>query len=159
VLVHHRHAEVTGDDGVAIHTLLAGDLPLLVAGIAPSGRGPRLQAALRAAGLADLDRFLGVDLPRGAKVGFQVDAREVRLVDEREDVLLRAPRSGFDPGWCEAATRLKGTMMVALQGPAPGPELAPRRVAEVLDEQARAGVAIGAIVGVVAQRLGLPLLF
>lgn len=152
-------ASVTGDDGVAVRTLVAGGLPLLVAGIGGTGRGPRLHAALRAAGLTDLDRFLGADLPRGAKVGFQVDAQEVRLVDEREDVLLRAPRSGFDPDWGEAAIRLRGTMVVAVQGPIPGPEVTPRRVAEVLDEQAQAGTAIGAIVGVVEQRVGLPLLF
>lgn len=166
-------------EGIAIRTLLAGRLPLLVAdlgaadlgaadlggaadpgGVAdPGGAGTaRVHAALVDAGLEPLGRFLGADLPKGAKVGFVLDAAELRLVDDRDDTLLRAPRDGIDPGWIEGVRRLRGTMVVAaprlgLTGDEPAPELARH-----LDEVAQAGRAIGAVVGVVEERPTLPLL-
>jgi len=147
------------EDGVALRSLLAGGLPLLVASLTEHGRARRLHAALVEAGLEPLPGFLGHDLPRGARVGFQLDARELRLVDEREDTLLRAPRDGLDQDWVAAAKRLRGTMVVVLSGGHPEPELAPRALAGTVDERARAGQALGAIVGVVEERPGLPLVF
>lgn len=152
-------ADGTPPDGIALRSLLAGGLPLLVASVTPHGRGPQLRAALADAGLIALPAFIGHELPRGAKVGFQLDRAELRLVDEREDPLLRAPRPGLDDGWIQAATRLKGTMLVVVGGEPPAPDLPPRALAELVDERARAGHALGAIIGVAEERPSLPLVF
>lgn len=148
-----------GGDSVAVRTLVVGGLPLLVAVVGDHGRGPRLRSALQDAGLLELPAFIGYELPKGAKVGFSLDGDELKLKDESDDTLLRAPRPGLDEGWVEAAGRLKGTMTVVLTGAAPEPDLPGRDLAAVVDERARAGAAIGAIVGVVEERPGLPLIF
>jgi len=145
-------------DPVHLRQLVAGGLPLLVAGVTELGRGPRLAEALALRGMEPLDTFLGAVMPRGARVGFVVDASELRLVDDRDDVLLRAPRSGVDGAWLEAARRLRGTMAVVVRGLRVTADMAPREVAEAVDAAARAGNAIGAIVGVVEERPTLPLL-
>jgi hypothetical protein len=150
---------MSGADAVAVRTLLVAGMPLLVASTPDAGRGPALVAALRDAGVLDLEGFLGRDLPRGARVGFQIDPRELRLVDEREDALLRAPRDGIDADWVAAALRLKGTMLVVVRGGHPDPDLDARALAATIEERARAGQAQGAIVGVAEERLSLPLLF
>ncbi|MFO7778490.1 MAG: hypothetical protein R6V28_09070 [Nitriliruptoraceae bacterium] len=149
----------TPPDGVALRSLLAGGLPLLVASVTAHGRGPQLHAALTDAGLAALPGFIGHELPRGAKVGFLLDRDELRLVDEREEPLLRAPRPGLDADWVQAAKRLKGTMLVVLSGGHPDPALAPRTLADLVDGRAREGQVLGAIIGVVEERPNLPLLF
>ncbi len=153
------HDDATATDGVALRSLRVGGMPLLVASVTEHGRGPLLLTALAEAELRELDAFLGAELPRGAKVGFQLDGRELRLVDEREDALLRATRGGLDTGWIEAALRLKGTMLVVLSGGHPDPELAPRELAATVDARAREGRARGAIVGVLEERTSLPLVF
>jgi len=142
-----------------VRTLLVAGMPLLAASAPDTGRGPALVEALRSAGVQDLEGFLGRDLPRGARVGFQIDPRELRLVDEREDALLRAPRDGVDDDWVAAALRLKGTMLVVLRGGHPDPELDARGLAGTIEARARAGEALGAVVGVAEERLSLPLMF
>ncbi|MFP4311324.1 MAG: hypothetical protein ACLFS9_04995 [Nitriliruptoraceae bacterium] len=150
---------MSAEDAVAVRTLLVGGMPLLVASAPDVGRGPDLVAALRSAGLEALEAFLGRELPHGARVGFQLDPRELRLVDEREDALLRAPRSGLDAGWIEAALRLKGTMLVVLRGGHPDGDLEPRALAATIEERAHAGLALGAIIGVAEERPTLPMVF
>lgn len=150
---------MSASDAVAVRSLLVAGMPLLVAGVPEVGRGPALVATLRDAGVLPLEGFLGRELPRGARVGFQVDRHEVRLVDEREDALLKAPRAGLDAAWAEAAVRLKGTMLVVLSGDAPAPDLGPRDLAATIEERAQAGMALGAIVGVAEERLTLPMVF
>ncbi len=147
------------EDAVALRTLALQGQPLLVASVTDVGRGPQLHAALSDAGLVVLPAFLGHELPRGARVGFQLDRLELQLVDERETTLLRAPRSGLDRGWLEAAGRLKGTMLVILSGGHPDPDLAPRALVETVEERAGQGRARGAIVGVVDDRMSLPMVF
>lgn len=146
-------------DAVHLRFLLVRDLPLLVAVVPPVGRGAQLAEALADRGLARIAGFLGADLPRGARVGFQLDPAELRLVDDREDALLRAPRAGIDAGWIAAARRLRGTMVVTVDELALGPEAPAAAVARAVDERARAGAALGAIVGVAEERPTLPLLF
>ncbi len=146
-------------DGVQLRTLLAGPMPLLVASIAGQGRPAELRDVLAAAGLSPLSGFIGADLPRGAKVGFVIEGSEFRLVDESDNALLRAARSGLDEAWLGAALAKKGTMFVVVDGmdlsdQQPAPELA-----RELDERARSGTVIGAIVGVIEERPKLPLLF
>jgi hypothetical protein len=150
---------VSGADAVALRCLLVAGMPLLVASVPDSGRGPQLVAALREAGVTDLVGFLGHDLPRGARVGFQLDRQELRLVDEREDALLRAPRQGIDADWTRAALRLKGTMLVVVRGDHPAPDLDARGLASAIEARARAGQVLGAIVGVAEERLNLPMVF
>ena len=147
------------EDAVALRTLVLGGLPLLVASVTDAGRGPQLRQALSDAGLLELPAFLGHELPRGARVGFQLDRAELQLVDERENALLRAPRRGLDQGWLAAAGRLKGTMLVLLSGSHPDPDLAPRALVEIVEQRAAQGRARGAIVGVVDDRMSLPMVF
>jgi hypothetical protein len=146
-------------DGVQVRFLLARHLPLLVASIPDEGRGPELYTALLEHGLVELPAFLGIELPRGVRVGFVVDTDELRLVDEQDAALLRAPRPGVDPDWLEAAKRLKGTMAVILRDVELDPDDEPRALATRIDAEARAGRALGAIVGLVEERPQLPLLF
>jgi hypothetical protein len=146
-------------DGVQVRFLLVRELPLLVASVPDEGRGPELYTALVERGLVELPAFLGVDLPRGVRVGFVVDGDELRLVDERDATLLRAPRAGVDPGWLEAARRLKGTMTVVLRDVDLDPDEAPRDLADRIEVEARQGRTLGAIVGLVEERPQLPLLF
>jgi hypothetical protein len=145
-------------DGIALRSLVAGALPLLVAAAGFEGRAGELRAALDAAGLVRLDGFLGAELPRGARVGFVIAGGEVRLVDERDDALLRAPREGFAEDWLEAATRMRGTMFVVADGIDPRPETPVDELARVLHATAQDGGVIGAIVGVVEERPSLPLI-
>jgi hypothetical protein len=146
-------------DGVAIRTLVVRGLPLLVAGVGDLGRGPQLRAALEERGLVALSSFIGVELPRGAQVGFMLGTTELRLVDDRDDTLLRAERAGLDEHWLAAARRLKGTMTVVVRGASPSPESTASELAAVIDERARQGDAWGAIVGFGEDRMSLPLLF
>jgi hypothetical protein len=146
-------------DGVQVRFLLVRGLPLLVASVPDEGRGPELYTALLERGLVELPSFLGVDLPRGVRVGFVVDGEQLRLVDERDDTLLRAPRAGVDPDWLEAAKRLKGSMTVVLREVELDPDEAPRDLAARIDEQAKQGRTLGAIVGLTEERPQLPLLF
>lgn len=147
-------------EGIALRSLVAGPQPLLVASVGHEGRAGQLRAALDAAGLRQLDSFLGSSLPKGAKVGFVVTQDEVRLVDERDDALLRAPRDGFSSEWLEAATRLRGTMFVVAE---PGIDLSPEtplpELARGLDDAAKEDGLVGAIIGVMEERPTLPLLF
>jgi hypothetical protein len=145
--------------GVGVRFLVVGqNLPLLVAGLYEDARGPELAAALVERGLVEIPRFLGVDLPRGAQLGFSLTSDELRLVDEQDATLMRAPRASVDEAWLEHARRLKGTMFVAARELELDPDQAPRELAERVDERARAGAAMGGIVGFSEERPTLPLL-
>lgn len=146
-------------DGVAVRTLVVRGLPLLVASIPDAPRGRELLAALQERGLPALSGFLGAPLPQGAPIGFMLDVRELKLMDEREDTLLRAGRHGIDADWLEHARRLKGTMTVVIRGGHPDPSLDAAALARVCDARAAAGDAWGAIVGVAEERPSLPLIF
>jgi hypothetical protein len=159
-------AEVDADEGVAaaadavrLRFLVVRGLPLIVAEVRPVGRGSELTAALTEHGLRVLPGFLGVDLPKGARVGFVLEGDELRLVDERDDALLRAARTGIDDGWLMSAKRLRGTMMVVVDRLDVDGDADAATVAAAIDARARQGAMIGAIVGVVEQRPSLPLLF
>lgn len=146
-------------DGVQVRTLLAGPLPLLVASLSGGQRATELREAVTAAGLRSLPGFIGTELPQGAKVGFVVEGPELRLVDERDDALLRADRSGLDDAWLEAALAKKGTMFVVVDGLDLGDREPAGALARRLDAAAQEDGIIGAIVGVVEERPKLPLLF
>ena len=146
-------------EGVQLRTLVVGHQPLLVASVPRAGRGAQLVAALAERGVPELRGFLGAQLPRGARVGFMIDTTEMRLVDDRDQALLRAPRVGLDPGWLEAARRLRGTMAVIAVELELGPETPRRQILERLDAAARHGTVRGAIIGVAEDRPTLPLVF
>ncbi|MEX1178480.1 MAG: hypothetical protein WEB09_08460, partial [Nitriliruptor sp.] len=98
--------------GVGVRTVTLGGLPLLAAAVPAEGPGVGLFERVAEAGLVTLPSVSGVELPRGARLGFVVDREELRLVDEQDVTLLRAPRVGLDAAWLDAALRLKGTMTV-----------------------------------------------
>ena len=151
--------ERAGDDPVHLRFLLVRGLPLLVAAVRDAGRGAQLLAALDERDLPTIDGFLGVELPRGAKVGFTVDGEQLRLVDEQDATLFRAPRAAIDADWFAAARRIRGTMLVVLRDDTLSADEEPAALAARIDDVARAGRARGAVVGVVEERPNLPLLF
>jgi hypothetical protein len=144
--------------GVGVRFLVVRSLPLLVAGLDEHDDGGRLADALVSRGLVEIPRFLGVDLPRGAQLGFSLTVTELRLVDEQDDTLMRAPRESVDEAWLEEARRLQGTMFVAVRGLELDPDQTPRELAHDLDAQAREGGVMGGIVGFAEERPTLPLL-
>jgi hypothetical protein len=143
--------------GVGVRTVTLGGLPLLVAAVPSGGPGDTLLEAVAERGLVQLTGVTGVELPRGARVGFTVDQQELRLVDEQDATLLRAPRAGLDPGWLEAARRLRGTMAVLARDLEVDAHLDVATIVARLDAAAADGRVLGAIVGLVEERPTLPL--
>ena len=111
------------------------------------------------AGLLVLPGFYGVQLPRGARVGWTLTSEELRLEDEQETTLLRLPREAVDPVWEAASLRLRGTMFCLGWHLGIAPDDTDKQVVDRLDQQARIGRLAGAVVGVAEPRTGLPLLF
>lgn len=111
------------------------------------------------AGLIVLPAFYGVQLPKGARVGFTLTDQETRLEDEQETRLLRIPRQATDPVWEAASLRLRGTMLCLGWNLGIDPDDTDRETCDRLDQQARIGRVVGAVVGVAEPQTGLPLLF
>lgn len=145
-------------DGVGVRFLVVRRLPLLVASLHDDAQGPELATALVERGLVEIPRFLGVDLPRGAQLGFSLTGEELRLVDEQDTPLMRAPRDAVDADWLEEARRLQGTMFVAARELELDPDQTPRALAQRLDELAPQGRVMGGIVGFAEERPVLPLM-
>lgn len=147
-----------GDTGVGVHTLARGGQPLLVADLPAGPTAVALEAALEDAGLVRLPGLLGVDLPRGARVGVQLEGREVRLVDERDTTLLRVARSGLAAEWQRAAVARRGTVLAVARDLGVGPGAAPPELGAALETTARDGRLLAAVVGVHDRPPRLPLL-
>ena len=111
------------------------------------------------AGLLVLPGFYGVQLPKGARVGWTLTDEELRLEDEDETRLLRIRRDAVDPVWEAASLRLRGTMFCLGWHLGIDPDEDARQTCDRLDEQARIGRLAGAVVGVAEPRAGLPLIF
>jgi hypothetical protein len=158
---------VTGDpvvvqppgDGVVLRTLAVNGLPLIVVVVGDGSAARQLHTVLVDAGLEPLDGLSGRELPKGARVGFVLDGAELRLVDEGDNALFRAPRAGVESDWVDAATRLRGTMTVVVDGDAPDPHLTPSGLVAAVDDAAAQGRVVGAIVGVHLEATRLPLIF
>ena len=151
---------VSHDDvvGVGVRTVLVGGMPLLLAGVPSEGVTAELLATVAEAGLTPLTAVTGVDLPRGAALGFAVDTSELRLVDATDATAAAGAAGGLDAGWLEAARRMRGTMTVVVRdgvvdADSTAAELAARSTCR--GRRARAGP----IVGFVEERPTLPLLF
>lgn len=111
------------------------------------------------AGLLVLPGFYGVQLPKGARVGWTLTDDELKLEDEDETRLLRIPRDAVDAVWEAASLRLRGTMFCLGWHLGMDPDEDARQTCDRLDEQARIGRLAGAVVGVAEPREGLPLIF
>ena len=111
------------------------------------------------AGLLVLPGFYGVQLPKGARVGWTLTTEELRLEDDQETRLLRIPREAVDPVWEAASLRLRGTMFCLGWNLGIASDDTDKAVVDRLDQQARIGRLAGAVVGVAEPRTGLPLLF
>lgn len=146
------------DEVVEVRFLVARGLPLLVAAVPDAGLGSDLLEALEERGLVRLPRVFGLELPKGVRVAFHLDADELRLLDADETVFLRAPRAGVDPDWVAAAKPLIGTMLLIAANLELDPDEPPGELAARVDAAAREGRVLGAIVGVAEERRGLPLL-
>lgn len=143
--------------GVGVRTVTLGGLPLLVAAVPSDGPGGLLIDHVADRGLVALSGVTGVELPRGARLGFVVDRSELRLVDEQDATLLRAPREGLDAVWLQAALRLKGTMTVVGRDLEVDADLAVAELVGRIDAAAGEGRVLGAIVGLIEERPTLPL--
>jgi hypothetical protein len=111
------------------------------------------------AGLLVLPGFYGVQLPRGARLGWTLAPDELRLEDDQETRLLRLPRTSTDAVWQAASLRLRGTMFCLGWHLGIDPDDDDKQVCDRLDQQARIGRVAGAVVGVAEPRDQLPLLF
>lgn len=138
-------------------------LPLVVVDL--EGPEPRRPLALEEGlfrtllerGLVVVPRFYGLDLPRGARVGFTLAEDEFRLEDEDETRLLTMSPGSVDPGWREAARRLRGTMLYVGRNLGMDPDASLQHVGDLLEARAAEGRVAGAIVGVAEPVQGLPL--
>jgi hypothetical protein len=144
---------------IGVRTLTLAGMPMLVADLPGDPASRLIHAALLGAGLTVLSGLFGVDFPRGARVGVQLEGAEVRLVDESDTTLLRLSRTGLSPTWIESAVRLKGTMLVVVSGADIAAFDDERALGDALELFGRDGGLIGAIVGVHDRRPRLPLLF
>jgi hypothetical protein len=145
--------------GIQVRTLVVGSLPLVALAPSVAGEDQGLGEVLRDRGVGPVPAVLGHELPKGGRVAFHLVGDELQLLDDRETTLLRAPRGGLDAAWCEAALRLRGTMLVAVDALDLRDEVPVDEVVRGLDQRAHDGAALGAIVGVAEQRPTLPLLF
>jgi hypothetical protein len=144
---------------VGVRTLTPAGLPMLVADLPSTHEGALVHAALLDAGLVVLPGLFGIDFPRGARVGVQLEGEEVRLVDESDTTLLRLTRVGLSPVWIAQAVRMKGTMLVVVTDAGIDGATDDRALGDALELRARDGGLAGAIVGVHDRRPRLPLLF
>jgi hypothetical protein len=110
-------------------------------------------------GLLVLPGFYGVQLPRGARLGWTLAPDELRLEDDQETRLLRLPRNSTDAVWQAASLRLRGTMFCLGWHLGIDADDDDKQVCDRLDQQARIGRVAGAVVGVAEPRDQLPLLF
>jgi hypothetical protein len=142
-----------------VRTLTVSGLPMLVVDLPRVTAVERVRRALRDAGLVALSQVLGIEFPKGARVGVLLDGDEVRLVDEQETALLRLVRGGLAPDWTAAAVRLRGTMICVTAGLDVASLDESEDLLAALDASARAGSVDGAIIGVHDRRPRLPLVF
>ncbi len=146
-------------EGVALRTLRVAGMPMVLAVLGDDHGSRTLGVELVNAGLAQIPGLVGHELPKGARVGFTLDASQLRLVDEQDNTLLRASRDGLDAEWVAEAVRMRGTMLVVLDGEPPQADLdAPALIAE-LDAAAGRGEARAAVIGVYEEPTKLPLIF
>lgn len=142
------------DTAMAARFLLVHDLPLVVVDVDAG-----LLERLLERGLAVLPRFLGQDLPKGARVGFTVAREELTLEDDAGTALLRVSRAALEPAWTQRALALRGTVLVAGRGLGIGPDQTGLEVAETVEAGCGERRVAAAVVGVAEPRVGLPLLF
>jgi hypothetical protein len=145
--------------GVGVRTLTPAGMPLLVADLPATHEAALVHDALVTAGLVALPGLFGLDLPRGARVGVQLEGEEVRLVDESDTTLLRLTRGGLSPAWIAQAVRMKGTMLVVVTDAGIEAFDDERALGDALELRGRDGGLVGAIVGVHDRRPRLPLVF
>jgi hypothetical protein len=144
---------------VGVRTLTLGGMPLLVIDLPGGPTGDVVLEALRVAGLRPLPGVIGVEFPRGAGVGLQLEGDEARLVDERERALLRFVRGGLAAEWVAAALKLRGTMLAVSTGIGVEHLEDPVALGARLETEGRDGRLEGAIIGVSDRRPRLPLVF
>lgn len=153
----------TGDAAAYVRFLVVRTMPMVVLDVATDADDApvllqrTLFRRLVELGLAVLPRFYGLDLPRGARIGFTLNADELRLEDDEATGLLRVDRSNLPPAWVDAALRLKGTMTYAVRDLDMDPDLSPRELCDLLEAAAGDERVAGAVVGVAEPREGLPL--
>lgn len=153
------------DTAAAARFLLVRGMPIVVVDLEPAEEGtPSLLAddlfrRLVDRGLAVLPRFLGQELPKGARVGFTVTDTELVLEDEDETRMLRVPRGALPPDWLARALTLKGTVLLVGRDLGIDPDQTGLAVAETVEAGCADQRVAGAIVGVAQPRTGLPLLF
>lgn len=137
----------------AARFLVVRGQPLLALDIeGQSPQGPVLDdglyRSLLESGLVVLEQFFGVEMPRGARLGWVVEPDEMRLESEAGERLLRIGRASIDTEWLDVALGLRGTMLVAGHELGLDPDDTPGQAAHRIDRAARARRVAAAIVGV-----------
>lgn len=157
-------AATTSSEQVAVRFLVVRGMPLVAVDVrnAPTDRAPARSGGLFQRvveqGVPVLPRFLGVDLPRGAQVGWTLQASTLLLQEADGGDLLELPREAVDPAWVDRARALRGTMFVLGHDLGLASDDEPGAVAHKVDAAAADERLAGAIVGVAEPRVGLPLL-
>lgn len=122
-----------------------------------AGVAEPVRERVRAGGLAEVPSFYDhTPERRPPKVGFALDTAELRLVGEDGEPIVRVPRENVSGDWIARAVARRGTLAYVT------PELdledeGDREVADAVDAAARNGNVIGGIIGVVEERVRLPL--
>ncbi len=163
----HQDDPLPAQAGAAARFLVVRDMPMLALALGDTDADRELWRRLGDAGLAPVPRFYGVDLPRGARVGFTLSFEHLRLEDEDANGLLQLPRAAVDVDWVTTAKRLKGTMLTVALDLDLDADADDKAVCDLLDARAREGEQTGdhdaqlraAIVGVAEPKGTLPLLF
>lgn len=153
----------TADEQVGVRFVVVRDMPLVAVDVvtrrsdAPLSQAGGLFQRVVEAGVPVLPGFFGVDLPRGAEVGWTLRPDVLVLQDADGNDLLEVPRAVPPADWLARARALRGTMFVLGAGLGLGPDDAPADVAHAIDVGARDGRMAAAIVGVVEPPVGLPI--
>lgn len=154
---------MSATDTAAARFLLVRGMPIVVVDLEPADTDtPSLLVddlfrRLVDAGLAVLPRFLGQELPKGARVGFTVSRDELVLEDDAETRLLRVPRAALEQDWLDRALALRGTVLIAGRELGIDPDQSGLAVAETVEAACADERVAGAVVGVAEPRTGLPL--
>jgi len=149
------------DPRVRVWFLVLGGAPTVVVDVATGDQGDQLAGMMRFqlehGGFDQVPALYGHALKRTPpRVAWHLDD-ELTLADDQGERILRLPAGRVDPDWKDRALAVRGSATYVTAGLRADAEAGPRKVCDALDERARAGQVVAAIVGVGSSRPTLPL--